>query len=83
MNATPIAVTQHHLNLTGQNVLTFVSWALTIILLAVTIEMGRRERSPFYVLIVLAAGVLALLLLDAWHADLLHRLRRPAAGVDA
>jgi len=55
MNATPIAVTQHHLNLTGQNVLTFVSWALTIILLAVTIEMGRRERSPFYVLIVLAA----------------------------
>ena len=39
MNATPIAVTQHHLNLTGQNVLTFVSWALTIILLAVTIEM--------------------------------------------
>jgi hypothetical protein len=55
MNATPIVVTQHHLNLTGQNVLTFVSWALTIILLAVTIEMGRRERSPFYVLIVLAA----------------------------
>ena len=55
MNVTPIVVTQHHLNLTGQNVLTFVSWALTIILLAVAIEMGRRERSPFYVLIVLAA----------------------------
>jgi hypothetical protein len=55
MNATPIVVTSHHLNLTGQNVLTFVSWALTIILLTVTIEMGRRERSPFYVLIVLAA----------------------------
>jgi hypothetical protein len=36
MNAMPIVVTQHHLNLTGQNVLTFVSWALTIILLAVT-----------------------------------------------
>jgi len=44
---TPVVVTQHHLNLTGQNVLTFVSWALTIILLAVTVEMGRRERSPF------------------------------------
>ncbi len=55
MTATPIVVIQHHLNLTGQNVLTFVSWALTIILLAVTIEMGRRERSPFYVLVVLAA----------------------------
>lgn len=55
MPVTPVVVTQHHLNLTGQNVLTFVSWALTIILLAVTIEVGRRERSPFYVLIVLAA----------------------------
>jgi hypothetical protein len=55
MTTTPIEITQHHLNLTGQNVLTFVSWALTIILLAVTVEMGRRERSPFYVLIVLAA----------------------------
>jgi hypothetical protein len=55
MIATPIEVTQHHLNLTGQNVLTFVSWALTIILLAVTIEMGRRKRFPFYVLIVLTA----------------------------
>jgi hypothetical protein len=55
MTTTPIEITQHHLNLTGQNVLTFVSWALTIILLVVTVEMGRRERSPFYVLIVLAA----------------------------
>jgi hypothetical protein len=55
MTTTPIVITQHHLNLTGQNVLTYVSWALTIILLAVTTEMGRRERSPFYVLVVLAS----------------------------
>ena len=46
MIATPIELTQHHRNLAGQNVLTFVRWALTIILLVVTIEMGRRERSP-------------------------------------
>ena len=67
MTVTPIVVIQHHLNLTGQNVLTFVSWALTIILLAVTVEMGRRERSPFYVLIVLAAmaGAFAEALYDA------------------
>jgi hypothetical protein len=66
MPVTPILVIQHHLNLTGQNVLTFVSWALTIILLAVTIEMGRRERSPFYVLVVLAvmAGAFAEALYD-------------------
>ena len=57
MIAAPVEITHHHLNLTGQNVLTFVSWALTIVLLAVTIEMRRRERSPFYLLIVLAAMV--------------------------
>jgi hypothetical protein len=46
MITAPIEITHHHLNLTGQDVLTYVSWALTIVLLAVTIEMGRRERSP-------------------------------------
>ncbi len=46
MIATPIELTQHHRNLTGQNVLTFVSWALTIILLAVTIEMGPARAIP-------------------------------------
>ena len=74
MTTTPIVVTQHHLNLTGQNVLTFVSWALTIILLAVTIEMGRRERSPFYVLIVLAAmaGAFAEALYDVAFIIAIH-----------
>src|ERR1700738_4015754 len=52
--AAPLVVTHHHLNLTGQNVLTLVSWALTLILLGVTVQMGRRERTPFYVLVVLA-----------------------------
>ena len=47
MTTTPIVVTSHHLNLTGQNVLTFVSWALTIILLAVTIEMGRPRTDSW------------------------------------
>ena len=42
MTTTPIEITQHHLNLTGQNALTFVARALTMILLAVTVEMGRR-----------------------------------------
>jgi hypothetical protein len=55
MVTAPFDITHHHLNLTGQNVLTYVSWALTVILLGITIEMGRREHSPFYVLIVLAA----------------------------
>jgi hypothetical protein len=50
-------VTNHHLNHTGQDVLTFASWALTVVLLVVTIYMGREERTPFYVLIVLAAMI--------------------------
>lgn len=51
----------HHLNLTGQNVLTYVSWALTVVLLAVAVHIGRKEgRTPFYVLMVLAAMVAAL-----------------------
>jgi hypothetical protein len=49
----------HHLDLTGQNILTFGSWGLTVILLGVAVQMGRRERTPFYVLVVLAAMVAA------------------------
>jgi hypothetical protein len=50
----------HHLNQTGQNTLTDVSWALTAILAAVAVYLGRKEgRTPFYLLIVLAAMVAA------------------------
>lgn len=57
MVSAPPGVIQHQLNLTGQNVLTFVSWALTFVLLGVTIQLGRRERTPFYALVVLASMV--------------------------
>lgn len=51
----------HHLNLTGQNVLTYGSWGLTLVLLVVAVHLGRKEgRTPFYLLIVLAAMVAAL-----------------------
>jgi hypothetical protein len=50
----------HHLDLTGQNVLTYGSWGLTLILIGVAVRMGRREGgTPFYVLMVLAAMVSA------------------------
>jgi hypothetical protein len=56
-----IAPIHHHLDLTGQNVLTFASWGLTIALLLVAVALGRREHgTPFYVLMVLAAMVAAL-----------------------
>jgi len=49
----------HELNLTTQAVLTYGSWALTAAALAIAIWMGMRERTPFYALLVLAAGVAA------------------------
>jgi hypothetical protein len=47
----------HHLNLTGQDIFTYTSWALTLLLLGVAVQMGRKERTPFYVIIVLASMV--------------------------
>jgi hypothetical protein len=47
----------HELNLTMQAILTDVSWVLTAALLIVAIWLGVRERTPFYALMVLAAGV--------------------------
>jgi hypothetical protein len=50
----------HHLDLTGQDVLTYGSWALTVVLLGVAVHLGRKEgRTPFYLLIALAAMVSA------------------------
>jgi hypothetical protein len=45
------------LNLTTQAVLLYGSWALTAVVLVVAIRMGARERTAFYPLLVLAAGV--------------------------
>lgn len=54
---TPQDVMDHALNHTGQAVLTYVSWALTVVLLGVAWKLGRSERSPIYVIMVLAAMV--------------------------
>ncbi|MBJ7337563.1 hypothetical protein [Mycolicibacterium sp.] len=47
----------HELNLTAQAILTYASWALTAVILALAIRMGRREGTPFYALMVLAVMV--------------------------
>jgi hypothetical protein len=48
---------ERELNLTTQAILTYGSWALTAAILVLAIWMGVRERTPFYALVVLAAGV--------------------------
>jgi hypothetical protein len=56
----PTAPIHHHLDLAAQNVLTYGSWGLTLVLLVVAIHLGRKEGgTPFYVLMVLAAMVAA------------------------
>lgn len=48
------APVDHPLNLTMQTIVTTASWGLTAVLLAVAFHYSVRERTPFYVLIVLA-----------------------------
>lgn len=47
------------LNLVTQDILTWGSWILTFVILGVAVRFGLKERTPFYVLLVLAAGVAA------------------------
>ncbi|MEX1670679.1 hypothetical protein AB4876_17295 [Zhongshania guokunii] len=47
----------HPLNLTMQAILTYGSWALTLVFLVLALRMSAKERTPFYVLIILAAMV--------------------------
>lgn len=47
----------HPLNLVTQAILTWGSWGLTLVILAVAVRLGIKERTPFYVLVILAAMV--------------------------
>lgn len=53
----PAPPVDHELNLSTQSVLLYGSWALTLVVFAVAARMGARERTPFYVLVVLAVLV--------------------------
>jgi hypothetical protein len=50
----------HPLNLTMQAILTTASGGIALVLLGIAIHKGRREGTPFYVLLVLAGGLAAL-----------------------
>jgi hypothetical protein len=53
----PQPPTGHELNLTMQAVLLYGSWALTVVVFAVALRMGARERTFFYPLMVVAVLV--------------------------
>src|SRR3546814_19428607 len=47
----------HPLNVKTQAIKTWGSWGLTLVILATAIRLGIKERTPFYVLVILAAMV--------------------------
>ncbi|GAY15569.1 hypothetical protein [Mycobacterium sp. shizuoka-1] len=69
------AVMQHPLNLLWQNIFMWASWLIVLAMLAVAVLMGLRQRTPFYVLTILAAGVAAFaeplydVAFDLWFYD--------------
>lgn len=47
----------HPCNLVMQDIMNYVSYGLTLVLLLVTLRMGKKERTPFYTLLLLAVFV--------------------------
>lgn len=47
----------HELNLFWQNVFTYGSWGIVLVMLLIAVRMGLAQRTPFYVFAILAAGV--------------------------
>jgi hypothetical protein len=60
VTVTPPDIVAHHLNHTGQNVLTIASWVITAGVLVLAGWMSRRAGHPIFLCLVLAAGVAAL-----------------------
>jgi hypothetical protein len=75
MGLTPPSIMDNQLNEVMQAVLTWVSWGLVIVMLAIAWRQGKKERTPFYVFACLAAGVAAFaeplydVAFDLWFYD--------------
>lgn len=75
MGRVPLDVMQHQLDTTWQAIFTFASWAIVALMLAAAVRMGLRQRTPFYVFAILAAGVAAFaeplydVTFDLWFYD--------------
>lgn len=59
MGRTPIDVKLHDLDLLWQSIFTWASWLIVAIMLVFAVRMGVKQRTPFYLIAVLAAGVAA------------------------
>lgn len=78
-------VMQHELDLLWQHVFTWASWGIVAVMLVIAVRMGMRQRTPFYILACLAAGVAAYaeplydVAFDLWFYDA-HADGTPGAG---
>ncbi|BBZ65989.1 hypothetical protein MINS_14180 [Mycolicibacterium insubricum] len=59
MGRMSLDVRTHELDLIWQNVFTWVSWAIVAVMVVIAIRMGIRQRTPFYLIACLAAGIAA------------------------
>lgn len=57
MGRMPPEVLLGELNLIWQSIFTWISWSIVIAMLLIAWRMGTRQRTPFYIFAVLAAGV--------------------------
>lgn len=84
MGRMPNAVMAHPLSAIWQSIFTYASWAIALTMLVVAVYLWRRERTPFYVCAVLAAGVAAFaeplydVAFDLWFYDA-HKDGSPGA----
>jgi hypothetical protein len=75
MGRIPFQVRQHELDLLWQNIFTWASWAVVALMLVIACRLWIRQRTPFYLLACLAAGVAALaeplydVAFDLWFYD--------------
>ncbi|MEU2004067.1 hypothetical protein ACH47B_23320 [Rhodococcus sp. NPDC019627] len=75
MGRMPSEVMQHELDMIWQSIFTWLSWAIVAIMLAIAFRMCVRQRTPFYLLACLAAGIAAFaeplydVAFDLWFYD--------------
>ncbi|MCK0516667.1 hypothetical protein [Williamsia sp. DF01-3] len=75
MGGIPSEVMQHELSLIWQDVFTWLSWSIVAVMLVIAGRMCIQQRTPFYVIACLAAGVAAFgeplydVAFDLWFYD--------------
>ncbi|WP_354702416.1 hypothetical protein DSM112329_02774 [Paraconexibacter sp. AEG42_29] len=50
-------VMQHPLDTAWQNVFTYASWGIVLIMVVIAVRKAKTERTPFYLMAIVAAGV--------------------------